>query len=134
MAICLTPSDLRRSTIRSASGRSSSAITITPATWPSTATTTWASPDPLVVVTAAETISAPGGFGQWLTGEPAGVDDGLGAQHGSVDRDDLAGPDQYHVAGLDLLDRDRLEAIVDPQLRDVRCALDERGQLAARPS
>jgi hypothetical protein len=47
-----------RSTIRSASGRSSSAMTITPATRSSTATTTCASPDPRAVASVADARSA----------------------------------------------------------------------------
>ena len=50
----------------------------------------------------------------------------------AVDRHDLAGPHDDDVAGLDLLDRDLLEAVADAQLRDLRRALDQRGQLAAR--
>jgi cation transport ATPase len=60
IATCRTPSALRCSTIFSASGRSSSAITMTPATCPSIATTTCASPDPWVAVDAAATISSCG--------------------------------------------------------------------------
>ena len=44
----------------SASGRNSSAITITPAMWPSSATSTWASPEPLVLASAEEAASSAG--------------------------------------------------------------------------
>jgi hypothetical protein len=74
---------------------------------------------------------APDGLRQRLAGERAGVEHGLRAEHGSVDRDDLAGPHQHDVAELHPFDFHLLETVVHPQLRKLRRALDERRQLAA---
>ena len=48
-------------------------------------------------------------LGQRLAAERARVNDRLAADHGAVDRDDLAGAHQHHVAGLHPLDRDLFE-------------------------
>ena len=76
----------------------------------------------------------PQGLGKRLAAERARVHDGLVTDHGAVDRNDLAGPDQDHVTRLNPVHRDLLESVVDSQLRDLWSALNERGQLTARPS
>jgi hypothetical protein len=53
-------------------------------------------------------------LGQWLAAERAGVDNGLGADHGAVDRHDLTGAHEHDVADLDVVYRHLLEVAVDP--------------------
>ena len=75
---------------------------------------------------------APGGDRQRLAGEGAGVDHRLLAQHGAVDRDQLAAADQGDVADGHLLDRDVAEAALrGADAGALRRPLDQRRQLAA---
>ena len=75
---------------------------------------------------------------QRLAGQRARVDDGLRARRRAVDGDDLAGAHDHDVARPDLVDRDLLDAVADPQLRDLggalRPARSARAARAARRS
>ena len=70
--------------------------------------------------------------GQRLAAERARVDDRLGAHHGAVDGDHLAGAHEHHVARHHRVDGDLLERVVDVQARHVRGALDQARELAPR--
>jgi hypothetical protein len=63
----------------------------------------------------------------------ARIDHGFPANQPSVDWNHLASTHEYDIAGLHALDGHRLQPLADPQPRDLRGALDERGQLPPRP-
>ena len=76
--------------------------------------------------------SRPDRDGQRLAAQRARIDNSLGPDDGPVDRHDLAGSHDHDVARLDLGDGHLLELVADPQLRDLRGALDQRRELTAR--
>ena len=67
---------------------------------------------------------------QRLAAQRARVDHRLRADHRAVDRHHLPGPHDDDVASLHLGDGHLLDLLADPQLRDLRRALDQRRQLA----
>jgi hypothetical protein len=70
--------------------------------------------------------------GQRLAAEGARVHDGLAADDGAVDGNDLSRADEHRVTGLHAVDGDLLERAIDPQLGDARRPLHEERELAAR--
>ena len=70
--------------------------------------------------------------GQRLAAQRARIDNSLGPDDGPVDRHDLAGSHDHDVARLDLRDGHLLELVANTQLRDLRGALNQRRELAAR--
>jgi hypothetical protein len=68
--------------------------------------------------------------GQRLAAQRARIDHGLGPDDGPVNRYDLSRSHDDDVARPDLGDGHLLDLVSDTQLRDLRCALDQRRELA----
>ncbi len=67
---------------------------------------------------------------QGLTGQHRLVDRGRAADDDAVDRDHFAGAHQHGVANCNGVDRHVVDSVVAAAMRDARCAINQRGEVA----